>query len=182
MADKFVVNKRWALTVSLLVLAVSVVVVLHFFWCSPKTTVMVLRHAEKATSSNDNSVPLKDPEGVARAATFAQVAERAGVTAIYVTEALRTQQTAQPLATNLGITPTQINAANLDDLINDVLAAKNRGGVIVIIGHSNTVPDIVQRLGGGTVAVDDQFDNLFVLTLNPWGTTRLIQATYGAPR
>jgi phosphohistidine phosphatase SixA len=99
-----------------------------------------------------------------------------------VTEKLRTQQTAEPLATSRGITPTQKNKADLDDLLIDVQSAKNRGGVIVIVGHNDTVPDIVAGLGGGTVTVGEQFDNLFVLTLRRWSTTRIIQATYGAPR
>jgi phosphohistidine phosphatase SixA len=180
MADKYVLAKRLGLSAGVFALCASLVV-LYLCWFYPQTTVMVLRHAEKATNSNDDSV-LLSLDGVARAATFAEVAGRAGVTAIYVTQALRTQKTAEPLATSRGITPTQIDKANLDDLINDVLASKNRGRVIVIIGHSDTVPAIVQRLGGGTVTVGEQFDNLFVLTLNRWGTTRLIQATYGAPR
>lgn len=180
MADKYVLDKRWILAVVVLVASLAVV---YLWWYCPQTTVMVLRHAEKMdTGQPDDLVPLSST-GDTRAQTFAQVAGRAGVTRIYVTEKLRTQQTAQPLATALGITSTPINKANLDDLITDVRASKNRGRVIVIIGHSDTVPQIVDRLGGGTVTVGEtEFDNLFVLTVPRWGTTRLIQATYGAPR
>ena len=182
MADRYVLAKRLGLSVGVLALVASLIVIYICCWYYPQTTVIVLRHAEKATNSNDDSVPLRDPEGIARAATLAQVAERAGVTVIYVTQALRTQQTAAPLATNLGITPIQFDSADVDGLINDVRASRNRGRVIVIVGHSNTVPVIVDRLGGGAVTVGDQFDNLFVLTLNRWSGTKLIQATYGAPR
>ena len=181
MADRYVVAQRLGLSLGVLAL-VAALVVIFICWYYPQTTVIVLRHAEKATESNDDSVPLKDPEGLARAATLAQVAERAGVTVIYVTQALRTQQTAAPLATNRGITPIQFDSGDVDGLINDVLASRNRGRVIVIVGHSNTVPIIVERLGGGTVTVGNQFDNLFVLTLNRWSGAKLIQATYGAPR
>jgi phosphohistidine phosphatase SixA len=179
MADKYVVDRRWMLVVAVSTLVIISVAVLYW-WSCPRTTVLVLRHAEKATESNDDSVPLSTA-GDTRAQTFAQVAGRAGVTAIYVTQALRTQQTAQYLATNLGLTPTPLSS--VDDLITEVQASKNRGGVIVIVGHSNTVPEIVSRLNGGTVTVGpNEFDNLFVLTIPRWGTTRLVQATYGAPR
>jgi len=183
MANETTLAKRLVPLVGGLSLLLLVVVVFICWYYPSHTTVVVLRHAEKDTSSTqpDDLVPL-NPDGVARAATLSQVMERSGVTAIYVTEKLRTQQTADPLATSRGITPTRINKANTDDLINDVLAARNRGGVIVIIGHNDTVPDIVDRLGGGAVTVGEQFDNLFVLTLRRWGTTRIIQATYGAPR
>lgn len=183
MALREVLIKRWGLMVGGIII-VSLIIILCLCWFYPRTTVMVLRHADRETNTNvpDNSVPLT-PDGQTRAQTFAQVAGRAGVTAIYVTEKLRTQQTAQPLAASLGIIPTQINAANIDDLINAVLARRNRGGVIVIVGHSDTVPVIVSRLGGGAVTVgSDEFDNLFVLTLDYWGTTKIIQATYGEPR
>lgn len=155
-----------------------------WWWYCPTSTVIVLRHAEKDEASNqvDNLVPLT-AAGQARAATLAVVCARAGVTRIFVTEKLRTQQTAAPLATNLGITPVQINASNTDDLIDNVLSLSNRNRVILIVGHSNTVPIIVDRLGGGSVSVsEDQFDNLFILTLRRFRTTRLIQATYGEPR
>jgi phosphohistidine phosphatase SixA len=161
-----------------------VIVVCLWWWYCPATTVIVLRHAEKDTVSTqpDNLVPLTTA-GQTRAATLADVAERAGVTRVFVTEKLRTQQTAAPLATMLGITPTQIAAADVDSLIDAVHEWRNRGRVIVIVGHSNTVPVIVDRLGGGAVIVaDSQFDNLFVLTLRSLRTTRLIQATYGEPR
>jgi phosphohistidine phosphatase SixA len=127
-------------------------------------------------------VPLTQA-GFDRATTLAQVLERAGVTTIYVTQKLRTQQTAEPLATSRNITPTQISATNTNDLVNEVLSSKNRGHVIVIINHSENLADIVNGLGGGPVTVsNNEFDNLFVLTLNRWGNTKLIKATYGAPR
>jgi len=179
MADKKPLTRRLVLPAAAAIVVVTIVLV--FFCCfNTRTTIMVVRHAEKDTAStlDDNLVPL-NAAGVARSQTLSEVAGRAGVKAIFVTEKLRTHQTAQPLADSLGITPTEINKANIDELIT---AVRDRGGVIVIVGHSDTVPVIVDRLGGGTVTVGEQFDNLFVLSLNRFGTTKLIQATYGEPR
>lgn len=158
-------------------------VVVFWWWYCPATTVIVTRHAEKVDPSPlpDHQVPL-NPAGEIRADTLAQVLARAGVTRIFVTEKLRTQQTAEPLAIQLGISAVTIPAADVDALIDEVHSWGNRGRVILIVGHSDTVPVIVDRLGGGTVAVGDQFDNLYVLTLRGWRPTRIIQATYGEPR
>lgn len=154
------------------------------------TTVIVVRHAEKEEqkeeqkgrpSKPDNEVPLTKA-GHIRAATLAQVLEGAGVTKIYVTEKLRTRQTAQPL-TSPAVPLNEIAKAEVDRLINEVVDDANRGHVIVIVGHSDTVPAIVAKLGGGTVTVGEkEFDNLFVLTLHAPNSTRLIRATYGEPR
>lgn len=164
------------------VILIVVVIAICFWRCEQPTTVMVVRHAERANSNpNDDLDPLTT-DGLQRAETLAQVTERSGVSVIYVTQKLRTQQTAQPTATARGITPITINDQNIDDLINEVRSGRNRGRVILIVGHSPTVPMIVDRLGGGNVVVGNQFDNLFVLTISRWSPTRLIQATYGEPR
>lgn len=183
MADRFTLVKRVGLAVNMAAL-LGLVVAVYFCWFYPKTTVIVLRHAERDANQGlpDEQIPLNQA-GHDRAAELSRVLERAGVTAIYVTQKLRTQQTAQPLANSRNITPTQFNATDTDALINDVLARRNRGGVVVVINHSENVPDIVNRLGGGAVTVGgNEFDNLFVLTLSHWGAERLVKATYGAPR
>jgi len=183
MADRITLFKRAGLAAGAIVVA-TLVVVLYLWWTCPTTTVVVLRHAEKdtASSTNDDLVTLS-PEGHARAQTLAQVLENSGASVIFVTQKLRTQQTAEPLASARNITPTQIDAANTNELVRQVRSSDNRGRVIVVVGHGDTVPLIVNGLGGGTVTVgDNEFDNLFVLTLHRWSATRLIRATYGAPR
>ena len=176
--------KNWKsqLAAIVIIIAAGLVVYYWFCWRCPRT-VIVLRHAEKVDPSPlaDNEVPLT-PAGETRADTLAQVLGGSGVTKIFVTEKLRTQQTAEPLATARGITPTQINKADTAQLIAEVTSWSNRGRVMVIVGHSDTVPDIVAQLDGGTVTVGaNEFDNLFVLTLRQ-PTSRIIKATYGEPR
>ena len=64
---------------------------------------------------------------------------------IYVSNTRRAQQTAAPLAAALRITPKIYDPANTPALVQMV---KAETGTVLIVGHSNTVPDIVQQLGG----------------------------------
>jgi broad specificity phosphatase PhoE len=65
--------------------------------------------------------------------------------AIYVSDFRRTRQTVAPLAARLGLTPLLYDPADTPGLIARVRATPGR---VLIVGHSNTVPDIVAALGG----------------------------------
>jgi broad specificity phosphatase PhoE len=134
-------------------------------------TVFVVRHAERADSSPDaKPMMATDPDlsdaGRARAASLATVLEDAKIVAIFTTEFKRTQQTAAPLAKALGLTPKVVKADAEAALIKEVAAIK---GNVLVVGHSNTVPSIVKRLGvAAPVTVDDaEFDNLFIVSGTP---------------
>ena len=75
--------------------------------------VFVVRHAEKASDANEASVPLS-PAGAARANRLAELLKDAGITAIYSTDTVRTQKTAEPLA-NLVHAPVRIYEATASD-------------------------------------------------------------------
>jgi len=68
---------------------------------------------------------------------------------IYVSATKRAQQTAAPLAARLAITPKVYDPADTPGLVAAVLAET---GTVLVVGHSNTVPDIVERLGGARPA------------------------------
>ena len=129
--------------------------------------VFVVRHAERADAGTTGSSMMgSDPDlsdaGKARAQSLAAALRDAGITAIYTTEYKRTQQTAAPLASALGITPTVVPARDLQGLIEKIKAA---AGNSVVVGHSNTVGDVIARLGvTDPVKLGDQdYDNLFVV-------------------
>ena len=65
--------------------------------------------------------------------------------AIYVSNFRRTRQTAAPLATRLGLTPILYDPADTPGLV-----ARVRAGPLpaLVIGHSNTVPEVIAALGG----------------------------------
>lgn len=129
--------------------------------------VFVVRHAERAdTSAGAAPMMASDPDlseaGKARAQSLAVALKDAGITAIYTTEYKRTRQTAEPLAKALGIEPTVVPARDMPGLIEKV---KSAAGNVLVVGHSNTVGDVIGRLGAAEpVKVEDsEYDNLFVL-------------------
>jgi broad specificity phosphatase PhoE len=129
-----------------------------------QSTAIVVRHAEKASPTGS---PDQDPElsarGRARATALADMLKNAQITAIFATEYKRTQQTAEPLSRALKIDLTVLPASDTAGLLAQV--KKTRGNILVV-GHSNTVPAILQGLGASEAIEigDADYDNLFVLT------------------
>jgi broad specificity phosphatase PhoE len=119
--------------------------------------------------------PSLSEAGHARAASLAAMLKDAGVRAIFVTEFKRTQQTAAPLAKALGITPIVVSA---DDRSGLVARLKTTADNALVVGHSNTVPEILKELGVTTpVSIGDAaFDNLFIVS--PQHTARFIHLHY----
>ena len=162
---------------------VIVVIILIFVgwlcWFQPVTTVLLVRHAEKAGETVD---PPLSAEGQARAQTLTHVAGDAGVIAVYATQFVRTQQTVQPLATLLGVSVTEVSASDVAGLVDQVLA-DHSGEVVLIAGHSNTVPDIVVEFGADPISLiaENEFDNLFVVTVYRFRTAKVVHLNYGEP-
>lgn len=128
--------------------------------------IFVVRHAERADASAGGSPMMgTDPDlseaGKTRAQALAAILKDAGITAIFTTQYKRTQQTAEPLAKALGIQPTVVPANDVPALIGRV---KN-GGNALVVGHSNTVDQVVAQLGvaDSIKLADDEYDNLFVV-------------------
>ena len=140
-----------------------------------QVTVIFSRHAEKSAT------PPKDPPltetGQKRAELLAFMLADSGVDAIYVTEFQRTQQTAAPLAERVHIKPTVLASKDSGSLVKAIRARSS--GVVVVVGHSNTVPEIIAALGGPKFDIpDSQYDNLLVLTVGP-DRSSLLRLHYG---
>jgi broad specificity phosphatase PhoE len=170
-------NQRLRLASAALALLVLIAVGVLVFW-NPTTVVLLVRHAERADQSNDS--PLS-AEGQLRAQALAHVAEDAGVSAVFVTEFQRTQQTVAPVAISLGVTPIQITSGNVAGLAAEI--RERRGTTVLVSGHSNTLPLIVAELGGGEIPAiaTNQYDDLYVLHIPRWGFTRIVRLKYGSP-
>lgn len=145
----------------------AVLVLVSASFAAAQQAVFVVRHAERADAGTTASPMMaSDPDlseaGKTRAQALASALKDAGITAIYTTEYKRTQQTAAPLAKALGITPTVVPARDLPALIEKVKAA---AGNSLVVGHSNTVGDVIARLGVSDPVKlgDDDYDNLFVV-------------------
>ncbi len=150
---------------------------------SAVTTVIIVRHAEKAAEPKAD--PPLDSAGQARAQALAAALRDAGVTAIVTTQFERTKATARPLAERLGITPEVVTAGggSVGEHAKAVAAAvmQHAGGVVLVVGHSNTVPDIVEALGAHRPAdiCDAEYDNLFVVRVPASGPASVVHARYG---
>ncbi|HXU32858.1 MAG TPA: phosphoglycerate mutase family protein [Thermoanaerobaculia bacterium] len=152
------------------------------------TTIVVVRHGEKAT--DDPRDPSLSPAGQERAQALANALDGAGLSAVYVTEFKRTRLTAEPTAQHFGLTIQTKPRTDMQpeayaaDLVPKVLK-KHLGKVVLIVGHSDTVPAIVKALTGKTVPPIDEateFDRLYVVEIPKSGAPRLIATRYGRPR
>lgn len=128
--------------------------------------VFLIRHAERADAGMASAkTPGADPElseaGKARAKALVGVLKDAQITSIFVTQYKRTRDTGQPLADAIGIPTVTIDATD-GRLIQTIKAAT---GNVLVVGHSNTVPEVIKALGVAdpmTIA-EEEFDNLFVV-------------------
>lgn len=148
------------------------------------TTVVIVRHAEKADASRDTAL---SAAGKARAEALASALESAGVGAVYATQFQRTRLTAEPLVRRLNLSVVERPVgedvpAHARDLAREVLS-KEKGKTVLIVGHSNTVPELVKAFSGSTVAplTDEDYDRIFVVVAPPSGPARLFKTRYGLP-
>jgi broad specificity phosphatase PhoE len=142
------------------------------------TTVVLVRHAEKDTNFVGADQPL-NTAGVLRAKELSRVLGDVSFSAIYVTPWARSRKTAEPLAQRLGDSLTMV----VDAVDATVRGIRERPGqTILVVGHSNTIPQILAALTGkadlASLAVG--YDDLFVLTLARGLAPRLIRLHYGA--
>jgi broad specificity phosphatase PhoE len=148
---------------------VSLVAILALLISAPaaaQQTVFLVRHAERADMEK-GAPPSDDPDlsnsGRARAEALATLLKDADITAIFITKFKRTAQTAAPLAKAAGLSPVVVDGTNAPAIAKEIRAQK---GNVLIVGHSNTVPDIIKALGVETIVNigDKDFDNLFIVT------------------
>lgn len=144
-------------------------------------TIVLVRHAEKCEMQGND--PELSPDGKVRAVDLARVVGRLGVDRIYSTPFKRTMDTVRPLADSLGlsIVDAPVGAGNVEAL-RDLLRA-DTSQVILVSGHSNTIPHVVNWLTGSTFVDLDEYDydQLYIVRLPQEGPGELLQLQYGAP-
>ena len=135
--------------------------------------IYLVRHGEKASAGQD---PALTPQGRQRAQNIAAILHRTDIQAIFSTPTARTLQTAQPLAQQLGLTVERYDPAAPKALVAKVNALQ---GAVLVVGHSNTLPELVRLFGGepGADIADDEYDRLYQLTPQSGGTVRTVVLT-----
>jgi len=130
--------------------------------------VFVVRHAERADAGMAAAkVAGADPDlsgaGLARANALAAMLKDARITAVITTEYKRTRQTGEPAAKAAGLSVTVVDSKDSAGLI---AKAKSAPGNVLVVGHSNTVPEVLKALGvtEPVTISEDEYDGLFIVT------------------
>lgn len=179
-------RKRRRRRAQALIIYTAIAVGLAWFFESQATTTMIfVRHAEKALMPVDD--PALSPEGQVRAAELArQLVDAdvvAGVDAIYSTPFRRTIETAQPVADALNLEVNHYDPDNEEEELHRMLRA-HKGKIILIVGHSNTVPTLIAELGASKLVppiAEFEYDNIYLVSIPWFGKTKTIRLRYGAP-
>lgn len=146
------------------------------------TTVYLVRHAER--EAGNDADPALSPAGRIRAEELKALLSAKPVAAIFTTQFARTQQTAEPLADARGVRPIVVYAGGAEHAprIAATILDSYAGKSVLVVGHSNTVPDIIAALGvAERVSIcESEYDLLFEVVLV--GTRPTLTSTrYGAP-
>lgn len=146
------------------------------------TTIWIVRHAEKATTpAND---PDLTPEGRARAAALAKQLKRQKIAAVYATPYKRTTQTGELSLKQAGLAEIKTyNPSDLPAFAKQILQ-EYMGKNILVVGHSNTVIPTLQAFGAAKpfdTLDDEDYDQLFKVTIGPDKKAKLNIKRYGAP-
>jgi broad specificity phosphatase PhoE len=144
--------------------------------------VFVVRHAEKISDTDER---LSDA-GRARAVLLAQMLKSSGVAAVYATDTERARDTVNPLADALGLRVAIYDTGGGPGVPVDArpfvekLRREHGGDVVVIAGHTNTIPDLLKALGcADAISIAaGEYDNLFVVVPKKDGSATLVRLRY----
>ena len=130
------------------------------------TKVFFIRHAEVQNDGTDN--PKLSEEGMQRAKKWSEVFHDEKLDKIYSTKLKRTQAVAWSVAHDKGL--MNVIGYNPDDFNVDTFKVNNMGKNVLVVGHSNTIPAMINQLTGTTHLKDideNDFGKLFIVTLYP---------------
>jgi 2,3-bisphosphoglycerate-dependent phosphoglycerate mutase len=117
-----------------------------------KQRFIILRHAEKDTTAAGSQMMQSDPplnsKGLERAQSLISKFRKYKISKIYSTNYNRTKSTALPLANAIGLSINNYDPRNLKAFADELKNAANHSKTILIVGHSNTSPKLVNILLG----------------------------------
>jgi broad specificity phosphatase PhoE len=144
---------------------------------APAATIILVRHAERNAGMTPDV--LLTPRGEERARQLANILKDANIRAVYITEVRRTQQTAEPTAQQFHLQPIAIPSKDVDTLVSQLQALPDDQTVLVV-GHANTVPLVVERLGGSVPAISDtEYDRMIVVVTKGKAKPAILTLRYG---
>lgn len=135
------------------------------------TTYYLIRHAEKDRSNPSVKDPDLNEEGKQRAQKWAEVFRDVHLDAIYSSDFKRTRETAQPIAKRKELA---IKIYDPHNAYTEEFQKQTKGKTLLMVGHSNTNPDFVNKVIGkqkyANIA-DDENGSLFIVQVLPDGST-----------
>ena len=156
-----------------------------FFESQATTTVIFVRHAEKALEPPEDP-PLSDAGKLRAAELKRQLVDAdviAGIDAVYSTPYRRTEETARPVAEALGLPVNTYDAGDTEAIMEDVVRA-HKGKIILVVGHSNTLPALIGNMGASKRVpeiAENEYDNIYIVSIPWFGKTKTIRLRYGDP-
>ena len=138
---------------------------------SGQTAVFVVRHAEKISNEDERL----SEAGRARAAHLARMLANAGISGVYATNTERATDTAKPLADALG---RKVRIYDEVAPFVETLRKEHAKQAVLVVGHSNTVPQILKALGCAEAVTTAEYDDLFVVVPKSGSAATLIRIRY----
>jgi len=138
--------------------------------------VFLARHAEKAKTPDD---PELSKAGIERARLLAELLRDAKIDHVHTSDYRRTRDTASPIAKRLGINPQVYDPSDLPSLLKRLRATR---GKHLVVGHSNTTPEMVKLLGadpGSPIVELSEYDRLYIVTVDNDNRAQSILLRYG---
>ena len=142
---------------------------------------IVVRHAEKTDDGSRD--PTLNAKGQARAQALREALDGEPLRAAYSTDFRRTRETAMPAARAHKVEVKSYDARLPAADFAAQLRQRHGNGAVLVVGHSNTVPDILAALCDCTAPPLDEteYDRLFVVEIAPGHAPELVQRRYGSP-
>jgi 2,3-bisphosphoglycerate-dependent phosphoglycerate mutase len=143
------------------------------------TQIYILRHTEKADDSADSVL---SQAGIERAKYWKKVLQHTEFDQVYTTDFKRNIQTAELIAESSSVKPELYHPMSFEVL---KFLKLIEGKKVLIIGHSNTIPDMVNRLIGETrfpPMSHDNYNIMYVVTITPDGTASTVKLHIENPR
>ncbi len=131
----------------------------------PETTYYFIRHAEKDRRDPKNRDPELTEKGHDRARQWSVYFEDKELDEVYSTNYLRTTSTAVQTAISNGLV---VKLYDPRDLYDSIFRANTKNKNVLVVGHSNTTPDFVNKVIGKekySDIADDNNANLYTVQL-----------------
>lgn len=169
---------------TILTFVFTAIVLVWFFESQATTTILFVRHADTGPVDPPTDDPPLSVRGRFRAELLADFLETvdvvSGVDAIYASDDRRTRETAEPIASRLGLPVVIADARQIEAFMQEVLRA-HKGHVVLVVTHAELIAPLVEELHGSKhikIGPDD-YDGLYVVTIPWFGKVKTLHFRYG---